>query len=61
MVVDDVLNYDDPAAMTFADEMAIFVPSAGARLDTEMVGTAVAPTGRATKLSHREQFDGVDP
>jgi hypothetical protein len=60
VVVANVLDDRDAAAVALAHEVLVLVAAAGARLDGEVMGVAVAPAERTGELRHREQLDRVD-
>jgi hypothetical protein len=53
VVVDDVLDQGDAALVTGPDEMLVLVAAAGAGLDREVVGVAIAPAEGAGELGQR--------
>ena len=59
MVVDNVLDHGDAAAVAFPHEVLVLIAATCARFDHEQVRVAISPTD-AGELGHRQQFDRVD-
>ena len=58
VVIDNVLDHRDAAAVAGADEVLVLVAPTRRRLDHEVVRVTVSPPD-AGELRHRQQLDGI--
>jgi hypothetical protein len=60
VVIDDVEDDRDAAAVALLDEVLVLVPPAAAVLNREIMRRGVAPVLLAAELRHRQKFDRGD-
>src|ERR671925_195826 len=60
MVVDDIENNRDAAAMALAHEMLELVAAAAGKFDGHVVRGAISPVQPVLELRHRHQLDRID-